>query len=153
MSIAPVTCSVDVKVSAVQAFDLFTGNMGAWWPRGYTPAGNPHVDLVIEPRNGGRWFERDADGNETQWGKVLVWNPPHRLVLGWQLNHQFRFDENLLMEVEILFEDLVSGGTRVSLEHRDLQQLGTEAGPFAGKVRGGWRQRIDEFAQYAAAHS
>ncbi len=148
MSIAPVKCSVDVKASTARAFELFAQNMGAWWPRGKTPGGSLHVDLVIEPRNNGRWFERDADGNETQWGKVLAWEPPRRLLLGWQLNHKFRFDADLLLEVEILFEELATGGTRVSLEHRNLERLGAEAETFAGRVRSGWPERLGNFAQY-----
>jgi uncharacterized protein YndB with AHSA1/START domain len=150
MSIAPVKCSVDVKASSVRAFELFTQNMGAWWPRGKTPAGSPHAALVIEPWKAGRWFERDADGHETQWGKVLAWEPPRRLLLGWQLNHAFRYDPDLLMEVEILFEEIAGGGTRVSLEHRNLELLGAEAEAFAGKVRSGWPERMENFAQYAA---
>jgi uncharacterized protein YndB with AHSA1/START domain len=150
MSIAPVKCSVDVKASSARAFELFAQNMGAWWPRGKTPAGSPHAALVIEPRNEGRWFERDADGHETQWGKVLAWDPPRRLLLGWQLNHNFRYDHELLMEVEILFEDIAGGGTRVTLEHRNLERLGVESEAFAGKVRSGWPARMENFAQYAA---
>lgn len=150
MSIAPVKCSVDVKASPPRAFELFAQNMGAWWPRGRTPAGKPHVELIIEPRKNGRWFERDAEGNETQWGKVLSWEPPRRLLLGWQLNHQFQFDAQVLMEVEILFEVLAGGGTRVSLEHRDIEQLGGEAKAFAGKVGSGWPERMGNFAGYVA---
>ncbi len=152
MSIAPVKCSVEVKSSSARAFELFAQNMGAWWPRGKTPAGSPHAALVIEPRSDGRWFERDADGRETQWGKVLAWEPPRRLLLGWQLDHAFQFDADLLMEVEILFEETAAGRTRVSLEHRHLERLGAEAAAFAGKVRSGWPERMGNFAQYAASH-
>ena len=49
MSIAPVKCSVDVKASSARAFELFAQNMGAWWPRGKTPAARPHAALVVEP--------------------------------------------------------------------------------------------------------
>jgi hypothetical protein len=56
------------------------------------------------------------------------------------------------MEVEILFEALPGGGTRVRLEHRDLEQLGSEAETFAGKVRSGWPERLGDFAQYAVTH-
>ncbi len=153
MSIAPVKCSIDVKASTARAFELFTSHMGAWWPRGKTPADKPHVELVIEPKRGGRWFERDSDGNETLWGRVLAWDPPGRLLLGWQLNPQFRFDPKILMEVEIRFEELAAGGTRVSLEHRDLEQLGTEAEVFAGKVGSGWPARLVNFEQYSVNQS
>ena len=153
MSIAPVRCSIDVKAAPARAFELFAQNMGSWWPRGRTPGGKPHADLVIEPRSGGRWFERDADGQETQWGKVLSWEPPRRLLLGWQLNHKFQFDARVLMEVEILFAALAGGGTRVSLEHRDIEQLGVEAESFAGKVGSGWPERLQDFAAYSATGS
>ena len=153
MSIAPVKCSVDVKVSSARAFEIFAQNMGAWWPRGNTPAANPHVALVVEPKQDGRWFERDADGQETLWGRVLAWEPPRRLLLGWQLDHSFRYDPKLLMEVEIVFEALAGGGTRVSLEHRDLQQLGVQAEVFAGKVRSGWPERMGNFSQHADSQS
>ena len=150
MSVAPVRCSVDVKAAPSRAFELFAQNMGAWWPRGKTPAANPHAELIVEPTKNGRWFERDAGGNETQWGKVLAWDPPRRLLLGWQLDHKFQFDAEVLMEVEILFEALVGGGTRISLEHRDIEQLGAEAESFAGKVGSGWPERMANFATYAA---
>ena len=153
MSIAPVTCSVDVKVSRSRAFELFAQNMGEWWPRGRTPSGKPHAELIIEPRTNGRWFERDEDGEETQWGKVLAWEPPGRLLLGWQLDHKLRFDAALLMEVEIRFEELTAGATRVSLEHRGLEQLGVEARMFAEKVRSGWPERLKDFVQHTHARS
>lgn len=153
MSIAPVTCSVDVKVSRSRAFELFAQNMGEWWPRGRTPSGKPHAELIIEPRTNGRWFERDEDGEETQWGKVLAWEPPGRLLLGWQLDRKFQFDPDVLMEVEILFEALATGGTRIRLEHRDIEQLGAEAQSFAGKVRPGWPQRMADFGAYTAVLS
>lgn len=127
--------------------------MGAWWPRGKAPAGSPHAALVVEPRIDGRWFERNADGHETQWGRVLAWEPPRRLLLGWQLDHNFCFDADLLMDVEIHFEELVGGGTRVSLEHRNLERLGAAAEAFAGKVRSGWPARMGDFAQYATSHA
>jgi uncharacterized protein YndB with AHSA1/START domain len=153
MTIAPVKCSVEVKGPSARAFELFTRNMGVWWPRGKTPARNPHVDLIIEPQQDGRWFERDADGTETLWGKVIAWEPPRRLTLGWQLNHQFRFDAALLTEVEILFEELPGGVTRVSLEHRNLERLGADAEKLAGKIRSGWPERIGNYSQYAALHT
>lgn len=151
MSVAPVACVVEVRSAPSRTFDLFTASMGAWWPRGQTPGDKPHADLVIEPRVGGRWFERDADGKETQWGKVLAWEPARRLVLGWQLNSRFQFDASVLMEVEIQFLPLSAGGTRVSLEHRGIEQLGTDAPSFASKVNQGWPARMGEFAAHVAA--
>ena len=153
MSVAPVKCSVDVRGPAARAFDLFARNAGAWWPRGKTPAQQPHVEIVIEPQKDGRWFERDSDGNENQWGRVLAWEPPRRLVLGWQLDHQFRFNPGVLTEVEISFAELPGGLTRVSLEHRNLERLGAEADTFAGKIRSGWPERLADYAKYSSINT
>lgn len=153
MSIPPVSCNVEVKAPPPRAFELFVEQMSAWWPRGKTPGAKPHVTVVIEPRRNGRWFERDADGQETRWGTVLEYEPPRRLVLGWQLNSQFKFDPGVLSEVEILFQDLPGGGTRVSLEHRDLERLGADARSTAEKIRTGWPARLDNFVQYTSTHT
>jgi hypothetical protein len=77
---------VRVKADPARTFHLFVNRMEAWWPHGRTIGKNPHVAILLEQKPGGRWFERDADANETNWGKVLDWNPPRRLLLGWQVN-------------------------------------------------------------------
>ncbi len=149
MSIAPVLQSVEVKASPARAFELFTSHMGKWWPKGKTLGPNPHADIVIEPHPGGRWFERDAEGNEVQWGRVLAWEPPQRVLLGWQLNSQWRYDPDFLTELELSFAALAGGGTRVTLEHRNLERYGADAEDYAGKLRGGWPTFVDHFARYA----
>ncbi|MHB8813276.1 MAG: SRPBCC domain-containing protein, partial [Steroidobacteraceae bacterium] len=103
MSIAPVLHSVEVKAPPARAFELFTAHIGKWWPKGKTVAPNPHAEIVMEPRPGGRWYERDAEGNETPWGRVLAWEPPGRVLLGWQLNAQWRYDPDFLTELELSF--------------------------------------------------
>jgi uncharacterized protein YndB with AHSA1/START domain len=153
MSIAPIVHTVQVKAAPARAFDLFTAHMGAWWPKGRTVAKNPHAAIVVEPRPGGQWLERDADGNETRWGKVLAWEPPSRLVLAWQLNCDWGYDADLLTEVELTFAPAEGGGTLVTLEHRNLERFGADAARHAEKIRGGWPTRLAEFAQYAEAQS
>jgi uncharacterized protein YndB with AHSA1/START domain len=152
MSIAPVIRSVDVKAPPARAFDLFTAHMERWWPVGRTVGKNPHAAIVMEPRPEGRWFERDAEGNETHWGKVLVWDPPARLVLGWQLTSQWAYDTNFLTEVELSFAPLDGGGTRVTLEHRNLERFGADAARMAEQIGGGWPRFLADFAAYADEH-
>jgi uncharacterized protein YndB with AHSA1/START domain len=148
MSIAPVVKSVTVKASPERAFELFTGQMGRWWPVGKTIGKSPHVAVVVEPRAGGRWFERDAAGLETNWGKVLAWEPPKRVLLGWQLNSQFAYDPEFLTEVELTFTP-AAGGAIVTLEHRNLERFGDDAEKVAAQINMGWPKFLAEFAAYA----
>jgi uncharacterized protein YndB with AHSA1/START domain len=104
---------------------------------------------VIEPHAGGRWYERDEGGKETQWGRVLAWEPPQRVLLAWQINSQWRYDPGLSTELELIFEAQAGGGTRVTLEHRNLERFGADAEAHAQKIRGGWPAVVGHFAAYA----
>src|SRR5687767_9970756 len=81
-----------VEAPAERAFRVFTANMGAWWPREHHIGKAALKDCVVEPKVGGRWYEVTDDGATCEWGKVLAWEPPTRLVLAWQLNAQFAYD-------------------------------------------------------------
>jgi uncharacterized protein YndB with AHSA1/START domain len=153
MSIAPIVCTVEVKAAPARAFELFASQMERWWPKGRTIGKAPHVAIVIEPQAGGKWFERDADGNETHWGKVLAWEPPSRLLLGWQINTAWVHDPDLLTEVELTFAPAEGGGTHVTLEHRHLERFGGDAARHAERLGGGWPTKLAEFAEYIVTHS
>jgi uncharacterized protein YndB with AHSA1/START domain len=87
---------------------------------------SPLQDVVIEPRVGGRWYERNEDGSECDWGRVLLWEPPGRVVLAWQLNAEWKYDPGLVTELEVRF--IAEGPmTRVELEHRNLERFGARA--------------------------
>lgn len=151
MTIAPIVRSVTVKAPPERAFELFVGAMGAWWPKGRTVAQAPHAEIVIERQPGGRWYERSGDGVETDWGKVLELSPPDRLLLAWQLDASFRYDPALITEVELTFEPL-DGGTRVTLEHRNLERFGDSAAKLAEQLGGGWPTFLNFYLGYADEH-
>jgi hypothetical protein len=151
MSIAPIVRSVRVKAGPAKAFELFTAHMGRWFP--YEIGRSPKVEVVIEPRPQGRWFERDADGVETQWGEVLAWEPPGRVLLAWRINAAWAFDPKAMSEVEVTFVPAEEGGSVVTLEHRKLERLGADAERVAEELRGGWPGIFELFAQYADSRS
>ena len=153
MTIAPIEKTVTVKARPARAFEIFTRDIGRWWPKGKTIGGKPHAQIVIEPRAEGRWFERDDDGAETQWGKVLAWDPPGRLLLGWQLDAAFKYDPDFVTEVELTFAAAGDGQTRVTLVHRDLERFGESAEKVAASISEGWPARLRNFADFAADHS
>lgn len=152
MTIASLVKTVTVKAPPARAFDIFTGKMGQWWKPGTTMGKSPHKDMVVEPREGGRWYEVDADNTEIQWGKVLAWQPPSRLLLAWQINGQFKYDPNFVTEVEMTFAQ-AKGGTLVTLEHRDLERFGDQAEKFISMLTGGWASHMDELAAFIAAQA
>jgi uncharacterized protein YndB with AHSA1/START domain len=147
MSIAPIRKAVTVAAPPQKVFDLFTGHMGAWWPKGMTIGPSPAVAVLIEPRTGGRWFERAEDQVETNWGRVMEWDPPRRVLLAWQIDATWTYDPNFETELELTF-DAEGAGTRVTMEHRNLERFGDSAAKMAESLGGGWPGIIDGFAAY-----
>jgi uncharacterized protein YndB with AHSA1/START domain len=144
---------VFVKASPERAFEVFTKDMSAWWPlKSHKISKVEAVAALIEPFVGGRWFERGVDGSECDWGKVLAWEPPARLVLAWQLSADFKADPLLMTEVEVRFT-AENGGTRVELEHRLLRNYGAAAEKMRGVLGsdGGWAGILGEFAARVGA--
>ena len=134
-----------VEAPAEKAFRVFTANMTAWWPKTHHIGTSPLAECVVEPRAGGRWYEVREDGSQYTWGQVLAWEPPHRLVLAWQLNGKFEYDAALVTEVEVRFTVLSPQRTRVDFEHRDLERIGAAT----GDMDRGWGQILDSFAAAA----
>lgn len=122
---------ITVAVPRARAFEVFCDQMGSWWPLEGKSIGTVKAETaVLEPRAGGRWFERGVDGSECDWGRVVAYEPPERLVLDWQIGADWRYDADLHTEVEVRF--LPEGdGTRVVLVHRDLAAFGDQAGQMA----------------------
>lgn len=56
-----------------------------WWPRGHTASGDADAGVVLEPRAGGRIYERTSDGREVDWGEITLWDPPRRLGYRWHI--------------------------------------------------------------------
>ena len=133
------------------AWRVFTEQMGTWWPLATHKIGRaPAVDTLMEPRVGGRWYERGEDGSTCDWGRVLVWEPPARLVLAWQISADWQYDSALQTEVEVRFQ-AQGKGTRVELEHRGLDRYGMRQEEmqrlFASER--GWAGLLASFARAA----
>jgi uncharacterized protein YndB with AHSA1/START domain len=134
---APVRKSIRVGAPRERAFEVFTARIGNWWPKSHHIGAADLDTVMIEPRAGGRWYERGVDGSECDVGKVLVWEPPARLVLAWQIAPNWKFDPDLITEVEVKFIAEGAEATRVELEHRNLERLGSD------KPADTMRQQID----------
>jgi uncharacterized protein YndB with AHSA1/START domain len=145
--------SVHVATSPERAFRVFTEQMGTWWPLVSHHIGEAAPQTcVIEPYTGGRWFERGVDGSECMWGRVLAWEPPGLLVLGWELDTDWKHNAGLQTEVEVRFTR-EGAGTRVELEHRLLERYGDKAAEMhaAFDSPGGWNGILESFVRAASA--
>jgi uncharacterized protein YndB with AHSA1/START domain len=151
--VAPVRKEITVQVPAATAFARFTERMGRWWPASHSIGSSPQRDVVIEPRPAGRWYEICEDGSESDWGEVLAWEPPGRLLLAWRLGPDWRFDPSLLTEVEVRFVPVGPEATRVELEHRLLENIGAAAEATRASIDSdeGWGALLALYAADARA--
>ena len=144
--------SVIVAAPIALAFEVFTAQIESWWPMASHHIGDADcAAVVIEPRTGGRWYERGVDGSECEVGKVLVFEPPTRLVLAWQLTADWKFDPSLITEVDVRFIAEDANATRVELEHRNLERYGERADVFRTTIDSpqGWGGLLQLFKQTA----
>src|ERR1035438_4720289 len=101
--IEPVRKEVLVNASQERAFQVFTQGIDKWWPRQHHIGKSPLKKAILEGMPNGRWYATHEDGSETGTGKVLVWEPPQRLILAWQLNAKWQFDPEFVTEIEVTF--------------------------------------------------
>jgi len=150
--IAPVRKSIRVAASQAHAFEVFTAGLGRWWPLEHGIGKEPRKAAVMETRLGGRWYELAQDGTQTDIGKIIVWEPPKRFIMTWDINSQWKPDTTVSSEVEVQFIPDGANATRVELEHRKFEQMGAQAGESMRKdVDGGWPALLEKFKQHAEA--
>ncbi|HWT11939.1 MAG TPA: SRPBCC family protein [Allosphingosinicella sp.] len=147
ISPAPIRRTLRVRASQEKAFDTFVAAMGSWWLKGHSLLASPQRDVVVEPRAGGRWYEVGEDGSEQDWGKVLGWQRPERVLLAWQLNADWAYDPDFQTDVEVRFA-ADGDHTIVDFEHRGLDRFGERAQETRDGMDGGWGELL---AGYQAA--
>jgi uncharacterized protein YndB with AHSA1/START domain len=151
---APVRKTVSVNASPERAFHVFAEEFDTWWPRTHHIGNAPMKKTIIQGAVRGRCYTEQTDGTECDWGTVLVWDPPHRLVLAWQIDGQWRYEPDLAKssEVEVRFTPGPDGSTRVDLEHRCLSRHGADAGAIRTAIDSpaGWGGLLALFAAQAA---
>ena len=142
-----------VQASQAVAWRVFTEKMGTWWPLSNYKIGKANaVDAVIEPRVGGRWFERGDDGSTCDWGTVLAWEPTSRLVLSWDISADWQPDPSLKTEIEVRFIAEGETKTRIELEHRKLDRYGARRDEMRRvfDIEGVWGRLLEMFGRVAA---
>ena len=132
--IDPVRKTISVGCTPERAFSIFTDGISRWWPLKKLSLSQARaMSCAIEPRLGGAVYEVVDDGGRIEWGQVLVWDPPSRLVMSWHPGSP----ADTAQEVEVRFTPQ-GAGTRVDLEHRGWEKLGERAAEARSNYEGGW---------------
>ncbi len=115
--------TITVDAHKERAFAVFSEQIGSWWPLEGKSIGTAEAETaILDPRAGGRWYERGIDGSECDWGRVLSYDPPDRLVLNWQISADWRYAPDINSEVEVRAVTEGENRTRIELEHRGLAE-------------------------------
>ena len=144
---------VTVEAPQATAWRVFTEGMSTWWPLAQYKIGQANaVAAIVEPFAGGRWYERGEDGSTCDWGRVVAWEPPARLVLTWDIGADWKYDPVLGTELEIRFIAEGDRRTRVELEHRRLDRYGARRDEMREifDKGGDWGRLLARFAEVAA---
>jgi hypothetical protein len=136
----PLSMSFDVACTAEHAFAVWTSGIGTWWPPDHTVSGQPDL-VVLESGIGGRIYERTVDGIEHDWGEVTVWDPPTHLSYLWHIGR----DRGDATEVEVRFVAQDATTTRIEIEHRGWERLGTVGAERRHQNRNGWQSLLPAF--------
>jgi uncharacterized protein YndB with AHSA1/START domain len=140
-SVEAVRKSLVVNCSPERAFEVFTREIGTWWPLHKYSIGEDEItEVVFEEHVGGRVFERHADGGEGEWGRVVAWEPPGRFVMSWYPGR----DASEATELEVSFS-AEGDGTRVDLEHRGWEIFAADAQSPRESYDGGWASVLDYY--------
>ena len=137
--IEPLRIEFDVDCSPEHAFSVWTARIDLWWPRSHTATGDPAL-VVLEPRVGGRLFERTVDGAEIDWGEITRWEPPHRFAYLWHL----RRDRSGATDVSVTFAP-AGDRTQVRIVHDGWDRLGDDGPTWRDANRGGWDGLLPHF--------
>jgi uncharacterized protein YndB with AHSA1/START domain len=153
-SATTVQTSVVVEAPIDRAFRVFTTDFGSFKPPEHNMLGVEIAETVFEPRVGGHLYDRGVDGSECRWARILVYEPPTRVVFSWDISPYWQVEPDLskTSEVEVRFITETDQRTRVELEHRNLERHGDGWEGVRDGVAGddGWPLYLRRYAELLA---
>lgn len=142
-------CSVDVNAPLGGAFDLFTGQIGRWWPLECKTGAHGAREIFVEPRTSGRIYERNSDGQEELWGTIAAYVPARTIIVDWKLDSSFVPNPKLITDLEIFFSDNGNGTSHVTIVHTRLENFGADLQGLSEGMTCRWRQVLNAFQNFA----
>ena len=143
VKIEPIRKQLKVGLSVEQAFDLFTAGIGKWWPLLTHSVGEEQAETCIfEGRVGGRIVEVLKDGSQSEWGRVLAWEPPQKVRFSWYPGRE----PDTAQEVTVTFRE-IPDGSLVELVHIGWETLGAVAKARRDGYETGWDVVLAKFVE------
>lgn len=143
-----------VPSAPLEAFRTFTEDLATWWPPEYSWSGDVLEHIGLEPREGGHCYEIGPRAFRCDWGTVLTWDPPVRLILAWQVGMDRVPIPNLARasEIEVTFTALADTQTQVDFEHHAFSRHGKRAQAYCRALNApmGWTYILDRYASAVA---
>jgi uncharacterized protein YndB with AHSA1/START domain len=151
---AAVRREIVVDASIETAFDAFVERFGDFKPPEHNLLAAEISETRFEPKVGGHIYDKAADGSECRWARVLVYEPPERVVFSWDISPQWQLetDERNTSEVEVRFVAETPDRTRLELEHRHLDRHGPGWESLRGAIDsdGGWPLYLARYSDLVA---
>ncbi|HZU74820.1 MAG TPA: SRPBCC family protein [Acidimicrobiales bacterium] len=142
--------SIVVDAAIEKAFQVFTEDFGRFKPPEHNLLSAQIAETVFERHVGGHLYDRGVDGSVSRWGRILVYEPPDRVVFSWDISPawQIEADPARTSEVEVRFVAEAPDRTRVELEHRNIERHGEGWEGIREGVGGdqGWPLYLRRFA-------
>ena len=146
-----VQAEIVVDAPLERAFSVFTEGFGSFKPPEHNMLEVEIAETVFESRVGGYLYDRGVDGSECRWARVIAYEPPHRVLLSWDISPQWQLetDPNKTSEWEVRFIAETPERTRVEVEHRKLERhgVGWEAVRDSVAAPDGWPLYLQRFAE------
>ncbi|HCU49245.1 MAG TPA: ATPase [Micromonosporaceae bacterium] len=146
-----INLTIDLAVTPDRAFEVFTDGMSAWWPREYTWSGPQALaEIGMEGGAGGLCYEIGPHGFRCDWGRILVWDPPRRLVFTWQIgpSREPVPDPERAGEIEVHFSEH-GEGCRLDFEHRGFAKYGKGSDEYRAAMQSskGWPYILEKLRE------
>jgi uncharacterized protein YndB with AHSA1/START domain len=153
-ALSDVTKSVTVPVPPAEAFRIYTQFPGEWLPREHTFLPDPQV-VAMEPRAGGRFYERGADGTEVTRGTITQWDPPGRLTVTWRIGPGWQpaADDERASVIVVEFRPDGTSATEMVVTYTHLERHGEMASVIRSAIDSPEANTLQRYAEVVKQHA